>query len=287
MELTRRTTAVVLDSTSDFVDARERHENMRIVPLYVLFDGEPLRDQVDIGPGQFYERLAAASSLPTTSQPTPADFLACYQELVEAGYTRIWSLHLTSKLSGTHESAVTAAKELGGDIVKVVDTQTASLACGLLAEAIDRRLERGTTDEEVEQLVDRFLRENGVVFTVGTLEYLQKGGRIGKGQALAGSLLNVKPILSVEDGVIVPVARARGKQKALKEFERLFMAETEDREGLRLAIAHANAPEWIGELTELATRVRPKATIDLIEPLGAVVGTHTGPGSVGFFWFQD
>ncbi len=145
MELTRTTTAVVLDSTSDFVDARERHENMRIVPLYVLFDGEPLRDQVDIGPGQFYERLAAASSLPTTSQPTPADFLACYQELVEAGYTRIWSLHLTSKLSGTHESAVTAAKELGGDVVRVVDTQTASLACGLLAEA-DRPAARAGDD---------------------------------------------------------------------------------------------------------------------------------------------
>ena len=287
MELTRETTAIVLDSTSDFVDAPERHANMRVVPLYVLFDGEPLRDQVDISSEQFYERLASASALPTTSQPTPADFLAVYEELAAAGYTRIWSLHLTSKLSGTHESALRAAEQLGGDVVRVVDTETASLAVALLAEAIDRRLGRGSTDEEVEQLVERFLRENGVVFTVGTLEYLQKGGRIGKGQALAGSLLNVKPILSVEDGVIVPIARARGRQKALKEFEQLFVAQSEDREGLRVAIAHANAPEWIGELTELVTQHRPQATIDLIEPLGAVVGTHAGPGSVGFFWFQD
>ena len=287
MELTRQNTAIVLDSTSDFVDARERHANMRIVPLYVLFDGEPLRDQVDIDSAGFYERLAASSSLPTTSQPTPADFLACYRELVAGGFERIWSLHLTSKLSGTYESAVSAAGELGGDRVRVVDTETASLACALLAEAIDRRLERGTTDEEVESLVDRFRRENRVVFTVGTLEYLQKGGRIGKGQALAGSLLNVKPILSVEDGVIIPVARARGRQKALQEFERLFVAETEDRDGLRVAIAHANAPEWIDVITTLVARARPKATIDLVEPLGAVVGTHAGPGSVGFFWFQD
>ena len=287
MELTRQNTAIVLDSTSDFVDARERHANMRVVPLYVLFDGESLRDQVDIDSAGFYERLASASSLPTTSQPTPADFLACYEELVGAGFERIWSLHLTSKLSGTHESAMRAAAELCGDRVRVVDTETASLACALLAEAIDRRLERGTTDEEIQELVARFLRENGVVFTVGTLEYLQKGGRIGKGQALAGSLLNVKPILSVEDGVIVPVARARGRQKVLQEFERLFTAETEDREGLRLAIAHANAPEWIDVLTDLAARARPKATIDLVEPLGAVVGTHAGPGAVGFFWFQD
>ena len=287
MDLTRESTAIVLDSTSDFFDARERHANMRIVPLYVLFDGEPLRDHVDIGPGEFYERLAAAKSLPTTSQPTPADFLACYEELREAGYARIWSLHLTSKLSGTYESAVRAAEQLGGDMVRVVDTETASLCCALLAEAIDRRLERGTTDEEVEELVERFKRDNRVVFTVGTLEYLQKGGRIGKAQALAGSLLHVKPILAIRDGVVEPIGRVRGRQKALQEFARLFEAETEDRDGLRVAIAHANAPEWIDVLTDMARRVRPKATLEMVETLGAVVGTHTGPGAVGFFWFQD
>ena len=87
--------------------------------------------------------------------------------------------------------------------------------------------------------------------------------------------------------MIIPIARVRGRQKALKEFEQLFTAETEDRAGLRIAIAHAKAPEWIVELTEIVSRTRPQATIDLIEPLGAVVGTHAGPGAVGFFWFQD
>ena len=287
MELTRENTAIVLDSTSDFFDARDRHPNMRIVPLYVLFDGESLRDHVDIGPAEFYERLASSKTLPTTSQPTPADFLACYEELRTAGFERIWSLHLTSKLSGTHESAVRAAEQLGGDVVRVVDTETASLACALLAEAIDRRLERGSTDSEVEELVERFKRENRVVFTVGTLEYLQKGGRIGKAQALAGSLLHVKPILSVRDGVIEPVGRVRGRQKAVEEFARLFSEHTEDRDGLRLAIAHANAPDWVGVLTEMARGVRPQATLEIVETLGAVVGAHAGPGAVGFFWFQD
>lgn len=287
MELTRDNTAIVLDSTSDFFGARDRHSNMRIVPLYVLFDGEALRDHVDIGPAAFYERLAASKALPTTSQPTPGDFLACYRELRDAGFARIWSLHLTSKLSGTHESAVRAAAELGGDVVRVVDTETASLACALLAEAIDRRLEQGTTDEVIEELVARFKEVNRVVFTVDTLEYLQKGGRIGKAQALAGSLLHVKPILSVRDGVIEPVGRVRGRQKAVAEFARIFEEETEDREGLRLAIAHANAPEWIDVLTDMARKVRPKATVELVETLGAVVGTHAGPGAVGFFWFQD
>ncbi len=180
-----------------------------------------------------------------------------------------------------------AAEQLGGDIVRVVDTETASLACALLAEAIDRRLERGTTDEEIEELVARFKDVNRVVFTVDTLEYLQKGGRIGKAQALAGSLLHVKPILSVRDGVIEPVGRVRGRQKAVAEFAKLFAAESEDRDGLRLAIAHANAPEWVDILTTMAHEVRPRATVELVETLGAVVGAHAGPGAVGFFWFQD
>ena len=287
MDLTRGNTAIVLDSTSDFVDARDRHANMRLIPLYVLFGDESLRDHVDITPQAFYERLATVKTLPTTSQPTPGDFLACYEELRGAGFERIWSLHLTSKLSGTYESAQRAAEQLGGDVVRLVDTETASLAVALLAEAIDRRLERGTTDAELSELVERFKATNRVVFTVATLEYLQKGGRIGKAQALAGSLLNVKPILTVEDGVIVPVGRVRGRKKALEEFARLFEAETEDGDGLRIAIAHANAPEWIDVLTDMARKVRPRATLELVEPLGAVVGTHAGPGAVGFFWFQD
>ncbi|HET9244014.1 MAG TPA: DegV family protein [Gaiella sp.] len=287
MQLTRQNTAIVLDSTSDFFDARERHANMRIVPLYVLFDGESFRDHVDIGPAEFYERLAAAKSTPTTSQPTPADFLACYEELRGAGFERIWSLHLTSKLSGTYESALRAAEQFGGDVVRVVDTETASLVCALLAEAVDRRLERGTTDAEIEALVEHFKRSNRVIFTVGTLEYLQKGGRIGKAQALAGSLLHVRPILSIQEGVVEPIGRVRGRQKALEEFARLFDAETEDRDGLRVAIAHANAPEWIDVLSDMAKRVRPRSTLELVQTLGAVVGAHTGPGAVGFFWFQE
>jgi DegV family protein with EDD domain len=287
VELTRESTAIVLDSTSDFIDARERHPSMRIVPLYVLFDGVPSRDHVDVTPSEFYDRLAASETLPTTSQPTPDDFLACYRELREAGYRRIWSLHISAKLSGTCESARRASEELGGDVVRVVDTGTASLACALLAEAIDRRLAAGTTDAAVEELVARFERSNRVVFTTATLEYLQKGGRIGKAQALAGSLLNVKPILEIRHGVVEPVGRVRGRQKALEEFARLFTEDTEDREGLHTAIAHANAPEWVDVLTDLVAKARPKATVDLVQLLGAVVGTHAGPGAVGFFWFQD
>ncbi len=284
MNLTTQNTAIVLDSTSDWPEARERFPNMRVVPLYVRFGDEMIRDHVDLSPHDFYERLREAPELPTTSQPTPQDFSDVYDEL--AAYERIYVLTVSAKLSGTFQSASLAAEE-HGDRIRVIDTETASMAMAMLALAIQRRLDRGTMDDEIDALIERFRRDNRVVFTVGTLEYLAKGGRIGKAQALAGTILNVKPILSVEDGVIVPIARVRGRQKALQEFGRLFTEKTENRAGLHVSIAHADAPEWVDVLTDLVQKARPQAEVDVVANLGAVVGTHAGPGAVGFFWFQD
>jgi DegV family protein with EDD domain len=257
---------------------------MRVVPLYVRFGDEMFRDHVDLSPHDFYERLRHAPELPTTSQPTPQDFIDAYQQL--AAYERIYVLTVSAKLSGTFQSASLAAEE-DGDRVHVIDTETASMAMAMLALAIQRRLDVGTSDEEIHALIESFQRDNRVVFTVGTLDYLAKGGRIGKAQALAGTILNVKPILSVEDGVIVPIARVRGRQKALEEFGRLFTEATENRPGLHVSIAHADAPEWVDVLTDLVQKARPQAELDVVATLGAVVGTHAGPGAVGFFWFHD
>ena len=285
MNLTTENTAVVLDSTSDYPEAPSRFPNMRFVPLYVRFGDDTYRDYVDLGPVEFYERLRTSTVVPATAQPTPQDFLDAYEGL--AGYERIYSLHVSSKVSGTFQSAELAAHEVGGDKVRVVDSLSASLGIALLAHAIQRRLARGTTDEEIDELVARFHRDCGVVFTVETLEYLQRGGRIGRAAAIAGSLLNVRPILGIEDGVVVAVARVRGRQKSIAEFERRLLDATTDGPGLRVAIAHADAAEWVGTLSELVWRVRPKAEIEFTSMLGAVVGTHAGPGAVGFFWFQD
>ena len=257
---------------------------MRVVPLYVRFGDDTYRDYVELGPADFYEKLRTSPVTPATAQPTPEDFVSTYQDL--AGYERIYSLHVSSKVSGTYQSAQLAAQEVG-DRVRVVDTLTASLAIAMLSHAIQRRLARGTTDEEIAALVDRFYADCGVVFTVDTLEYLQRGGRIGRAQAFAGSLLNLRPVLAIEDGVVAAVARVRGRQKALAEFERRLVEATGDEPGLRIAIAHADAPDWVGTLSELVWRVRPKAEIEFTSTLGAVVGTHAGPGAVGFFWFQD
>jgi DegV family protein with EDD domain len=284
VNLTRENTALVLDSTADFPDAQIRFPNMRVVPLYVRFGEESFRDYVELDPRGFYERLRTAPELPTTSQPTPQDFLSTYQAL--SGYERIYSLHISSKLSGTFASASLAAGEMSGDRIRLVDSESASVGIAMLALSIQRLLERGTTDEEIADVSARHRQEAGLLFTVDTLEFLAKGGRIGRARALAGSLLNVKPILTIDDGEVVPLTRVRGRTKALEEFRKRFEAATSADGELHVGIAHAEAEEAVEQLRGLVTAARPKAQIELVTSLGAVVGTHAGPGTVGFFWFQ-
>jgi DegV family protein with EDD domain len=285
MRLTAENTAIVLDSTADFPDAAERFPSWRVVPLYVVFGGESYRDGVDLTASGFYERLRTAPELPTTSQPTPADFLACYREL--DAYERILSVHIASRVSGTFQSATTAAAELGDGRVRTIDSETASSSIAMLALAIQRRLDRGTTDEEVDALVERYRRERGLLFTVDTLEFLARGGRIGRARAFAGTLMNVKPILSIVDGEVVPVKRVRGNRKAVQEFVDALETGTRDEPGLRVGIAHAAAPERAAEIEKLVRDRRPHAEIETVAELGAVIGAHAGPGTVGLFWFAD
>ena len=286
MRLTADNTAIVLDSTADFPEAPARFPNWRVVPLYVNFGDETYRDYVELGPDEFYARLRAAQQLPTTSQPTPGDFAAAFEDL--AGYERVYALTLSAKLSGTWQSARTAAEMVDAEGIRVIDSELASAAVAMLGFAIERRLERGTTDEEISALIERYRREAGLVFTVDTLEFLAKGGRIGRAAAFAGTLLNVKPILAIKEGEVVPIKRVRGSQKAFQEFRSAFESATPaDDDRLRVGIAHATAPDRLNALVELVEHVRPKATLEITTTLGAVVGTHAGPGTVGFFWFLD
>jgi DegV family protein with EDD domain len=284
--LTAANTAVVLDSTADFPEAPELFPNFRVVPLYVRFGDESFKDYVEIDPSRFYERLQTAPELPTTSQPTPADFLAVYEELAPR-FEHVLSLQISSTLSGTFASAQTAAEALGDGKVRVIDTRTVSASLALLALGVQRRLERGTTDKEIDAFVTRYQREHMLLFTVNTLEYLARGGRIGKAAAFAGNLLNVKPILTIRDGEVVPLKRVRGNQKAFAEFASLFESTTTDSPHLKVGIAHAAAPERMEALRKMVRAVRPRAQVELRTTLGAVVGTHAGPGTVGFFWFDD
>jgi DegV family protein with EDD domain len=169
----------------------------------------------------------------------------------------------------------------------VIDTETASAAIAMLALAVQRRLERGTTDEEIDELVLRFKRESGLIFTLDTLEYLARGGRIGRAAGWAGQLLHIKPVLTLSDGEVLPLKRVRGNRKAIQEFAAAFEAGTAEGPGLRVGIAHADAPERMAALQELVRDIRPNAEIEVATTLGPVVGTHAGPGTVGLFWLQD
>jgi DegV family protein with EDD domain len=281
VDLNAANTAIVLDSTADFPDAADRFPSWRVVPLYVNFGTESYRDGVDLSAAEFYASLKTTEIMPTTSQPTPDDFRRVYEEL--SGYERILSLHIGATFSGTYQSATTAADER----VRTIDTETASAAIAMLALAIQRRLDRGTTDEEIDTLVDRYKTEHGLLFTVDTLEFLARGGRIGRAKAFAGELLNVKPILTIRSGEVIPVKRVRGNRKAFQEFVDAVQTETRDAPGLRFGTAHADAPEKAAELVKMVRDLRPQATIEIETVLGAVIGAHAGPGTVGFFWFTD
>jgi DegV family protein with EDD domain len=285
VNLTVENTAIVLDSTADFPDASEHYANWRVVPLYVNFGTQSYKDGVELTAHEFYERLRTSPEPPTTSQPTPADFLAVYEEL--GAYERVLSIHIAAKLSGTIQSAGTAAAQLGDGRVRTIDSESASVAISLLALAIQRRLVRGTTDEEIDELVRRYLEAHGLVFPVDTLEFLARGGRIGKAKAFAGQLLNVKPILSIRDGEVLPVKRVRGNRRAVQEFVAALETQTTDTASLRVGIAHADAPERMVQLEKMVRDIRPHAQIEQETSLGAVIGAHAGPGTVGFFWFDD
>ena len=285
MRLSAENTAVVLDSTADLPDAQERHPNWRVVPLYVRFGDETFREYVDLSAEEFYRRLRTTPEPPRSSQPTPADFASVYEELRE--YEKILCPMISAKLSGTAESARLAAESAGDERVSVIDSGVTSGGTVILADALQRRLERGTTEEELQEVVESFRRSRGLLFTVETLEYLVRGGRIGKAQGLAGQLLSVKPILHFDEGEVAPLKRVRGRAKALAELERLFVEATEDRPDLHVGLGHAESPGDAEELVRRIRTARPQCSVDVVTTLGPVIGTHGGPGTLGLFWFQD
>jgi fatty acid kinase fatty acid binding subunit len=286
VRLSAENTAVVLDSTADLPPDRER-PSWRVVPLYVRFGEEVFREYVDISTEEFYRRLRESSTPPKSSQPSPADFEAVFREL--AGFERILCVVLSSKISGTHASAELAAESLGDGRVRVVDSRVTSGGTVILADAIQRRLDRGTDDEEVDAVAERFRRERGLLFTVDTLEYLVRGGRIGKAAGFAGQLLSVKPILAFDDGEVAPLKRVRGRSKALAELEEIFRTSTEgqDDPDLHVGVGQAEAEEDCDELVRRIRVARPQASLDIVTKLGPVIGTHGGPGTLGLFWYYD
>ncbi len=286
MQLTSDNTALVLDSGSDVADPEARHPNWRLVPAYVYLGERSYRDRVELSPEEFFRRLRAGGEQPRTSQPSPGDFAEVYAAL--EGYDRILAVTASARLSGMHDSALLGAQTSGAAArVRVIDSATVSGAIALLADAMQRRLDRGTTDEEIDALVERFHRESRYLCALDTLEYLVRGGRVGKASGLAAELAGVKPIVQVLDGEIAPLRRVHGRVRLLAALERVFAAETDDAADLRMGVAHADAEASARELAERLAALRPSASLDFFGAFGPGVGSHSGPGAVALFWFRD
>jgi DegV family protein with EDD domain len=273
-------TGIVCDSTCDLGPEWLEQHGVRMVPLKVLFDTVSYLDWIDLSPEEFYAKLASAPSLPKTSQPSPADFAAAYAELADAGYTEIVSIHLTSALSGTFESATMAAA--GSPVpVRIVDTKTVSMATALAVKAGIEARDAGGTPADIESAARTAAESSSLFFVLDTLEYLVKGGRAGKAAGLAASVLNIKPILTfTPEGTIEPFKKVKGFNKALAELAAHIAAESNGKH-LRLSILHGAAPHLAEQMTAALDAAGVNYTLDTIGSVGAVIGTYAGPGAVG------
>ena len=271
------TTAIVYDSTADLPVVE--HPDWTMVPLTVHFGEAEFRDYVDLTAAEFYERLASSSIHPTTSQPAPGAFIAVYRDLLER-YDHVVSIHISAGLSGTYGSACVAAQEFPGRVT-VIDSRLVSMPLALGLGCAQDALDAGVSPSDLPALFEKIGLESGCLFSVATLEYLQRGGRIGRAQALVGTLLGVHPLLAVEDGEVVPVGRVRGEARVLPEFVAEFVRRSASYATIDVAIAHADDLERAAELEVLVRAARAGIRSVRILTLGAVVGTHAGPGALG------
>lgn len=275
--------AIVCDSTCDLGPAWLAEHGVTMVPLRVLFGEDTFKDWVDLAPEDFYAKLAVADSLPTTSQPSPADFAAAFAELAEAGAEEIVSIHLTAPLSGTFESAMMAAKDAAVP-VRVVDTGLVSQATGLIVKAAIEARDAGGDGAIVEAAALKAISGCRLFFILDTLEYLVKGGRAGKASGLAAAMLNIKPVLTFKDGKIEPFKKVKGTRKAMAELA-TYVAE-ESRSGrLRVALLHSVNPALAGQMRDALDAAGVDYELDSIGHIGAVIGTYAGPNAVGVSYY--
>jgi DegV family protein with EDD domain len=268
---------IVTDSTADLTPEQQQAAGITVVPLNVHFGDQVFRDHVDLTTDEFFRRLKASSQLPRTSQPAVGVFEEAFRALLQNG-DEIVSVHLSSKVSGTYNSALMAAKTVAEDAIEVVDSLSTSMALGFMALEGAKLARAGRDHKTVAECLRALVPKARVICVVDTLTYLERGGRIGKARALLGSLLNVKPILQLKDGEVVPLGRARGRPQALSRLVELL-----ERDGQlsQLAIMHGAAPADAEKLRERVASNYPGLDILLTE-IGAVLGTHTGPGVIGF-----
>ncbi|MFN8471561.1 MAG: DegV family protein [Anaerolineae bacterium] len=276
---------IITDSTASVPPDLVQRYNLAVVPLRVLFGHESYRDGIDMDNDEFYTRLAKADRLPTTSQPTVAEFYDVYRNIVEAGDKAV-SIHISSKLSGTYNAAAQAAAEFPDGAVTVVDTNWLSVPLAFEVRAAAEAAERGASVDEVVAAVHNLDPRLHLYFVLDSLENLRKGGRISGAKAMIGGLLNVKPILELRNGAIEPVESPRSKKAGLKRLLELMSATIPPNAPLHVAAIHARAPN---ERAEMERLIRERFNVvEMIEAeVGSIIGTHSGTGAVGAGYYTD
>jgi DegV family protein with EDD domain len=276
--------AIITDSTAGLPKEIAKEYNILVGPQILVWGVETFYDGVTIDPDDFYRRLATASVMPASSQLTPATFEEMFREQLEAG-NDVLAIVVSSKLSGTLNSAVQAKEAIGSDRIAIVDSYTTAMAMGFTAMEAARMSAQGASLADCKEASEQASRRTGVVLTVDTLEFLHRGGRIGGATRFLGTALNIKPILELQDGRIEPLERVRTRAKALARLVDLLDERTKGKP-FRFAVLHANAEEDARKMMETVTS-RFQTLEQVIAPVSPVVGTHVGPGTIGLVWMTE
>lgn len=268
---------IVTDSTSDIPAALAHEMGISVVPLSVIFGDEVYREDIEIGHDLFYDKLVHSRVMPTTSAPSVGDFLAVYEPLLKET-DEIVSIHISSKLSATYNNACQAAKQLSdqGARIEVVDSLSVSFGLSFLAQAAARAAGAGAGIEEIRSILDGMIPRLRILVVLDTLEYVRRGGRIGRARAFLGAMLKVKPILSIYDGEVHPEERVRTKALAL---ERLLQIATSYRIK-EAGIGYSTNSQDAEDLKRRMEAMVPGVNISIVR-LGPVLGVHGGPGTLG------
>jgi DegV family protein with EDD domain len=271
---------IITDSTCEAPAALLNHPIVTVVPLHVIFGQVSYQDNIEMTREQFWARLPKSSVLPTTSQVTPAQFEVPFRAFTEAG-DEIVAITISAKLSRTYESALGARDVFPGAAIDVIDSRSISVGLGLMVEKAVEMAVAGASRAEITAKVEKMRDQIYLLFTLQTLEYLQRGGRIGKAQALMGTLLQFKPLLSITDGEVHPAARVRSMSKAIEAMQDLLSQHiSASGAQVRIGVTHAGVPDTAAEIASaLGKRFNTSNTFTCT--LGPVIGTHVGPGTVG------
>lgn len=275
---------IVTDSTVDLTTEIVHSLNIEVVPLSISLNGETYLDRVDISPSEFMQKMKESKELPKSSQPSAGSFLEIYERFGNEGY-EIISIHMTSGMSGTVQSAESAAS-MSSAKVTVIDSRFISKALSFqVVEAAKMAIEGKGIKEIIEKLNE--IREHTRLYVVvDTLDNLVKGGRIGKGKALMGSLLNIKPIASLEGGVYTPVSKARSHTQVVKFLAKEFAEDVKGKSIKAVGIVHADGYDLA---LKVKNSIKDLTSFDkiTIEETTPIISTHTGPGAIGFMYYFE